>query len=174
MLNSGLALGMFCAASVCAIGLEAWAQAPTEVTAEHKELAKLAGTWDTVMKGGPTETKGTATFTVECGGLWVASDFKTSDDSFSGRGMDSYNATTKKYISVWFDSMSTSPLIFEGTWDEATNTMTQTADGKGPNGEKIKFKSVTKHPDDNHMEFVLYMVGDSDVKLVSVDYTRRK
>lgn len=156
-------------------GLGRPASAQFEPTAEHKELAKIAGTWDFVTEGGPGGGKGTATYKVACNGLWVTSDFEMADGSFSGRGLDGYDSAKGKFISVWVDSMSTAPLMFEGSWDGPSKTLTMTGDGMGPDGKPAKFKSVTKHTDADHMTFELFMTtAGTEAKLMTINYTRRK
>ncbi len=74
---------------------------------EHAELAKLAGKWKvTVVSGFNPGSSGVTEFKSVCNGMWVASDFRLDDGSFSGQGLDSYDPQKKKYVSVWADSMS--------------------------------------------------------------------
>src|SRR6516165_10690511 len=97
---------------------------------EHEVLKKMLGTWDVTMKGGGMESKGTATYKEDLGGLWLhgAIESEIGGMKFSGRGYDTYDATKKKYIGVWMDSMTTSPMVMEGTWDAAKKTMTMVGD----------------------------------------------
>ncbi len=44
---------------------------------EHKKLAELEGKWNFVLKSDGGESKGTSVYKVECGGLWLTSDFNT-------------------------------------------------------------------------------------------------
>src|SRR5262245_9569747 len=92
------------------------AQAPSEPSPEHKKLKDLEGTWDAVMKMGDMESKGTMVYKMELGGLWLVGDFQGDfgGQKFSGRGLDGYDPIRKKYVSVWVDSMSTSPMFTEG------------------------------------------------------------
>ena len=48
----------------------ALAQEPAKPGPEHELLKKLEGTWDTTMKAGGKEHKGTMTYKMELGGLW--------------------------------------------------------------------------------------------------------
>ena len=141
---------------------------------EHKELAKAAGKWKVKVTEGPTAGQtGTSEFKVVCNGMWVASDFKMDDGSFSGQGLDSYDATKKKYVSVWVDSMSNSPLIFEGDWTEPGKTMVQTAKGTGPDGSPVEFRSVTKYPSDKSMTFDLFVkAAGTETKVMAIEYSK--
>lgn len=142
---------------------------------EHKVLAKWEGTWDTIMKAGDKEHKGTAKFGMELGGLWLASTLESDLDKekFYGRGMDTYDAKKKKYVSYWFDSMSTQAMTFEGTYDEKEKTMTMTADGVGMDGKPAKWKSVTQTKDADTMVFTMY-VGDAKEPMFTLTYKRKK
>ena len=68
------------------------------------------------------------TYKMEVGGLWLTSTFdgELGGMKFSGRGFDSYDPAKKKYVAVWMDSMSTSPMTMEGTHDKEKKTTTMT------------------------------------------------
>jgi hypothetical protein len=55
---------------------------------EHDLLKKHVGTWDTTMKFAGMESKGTATYKMELGGLWLTSTFEGDlfGTKFTGRG----------------------------------------------------------------------------------------
>ena len=97
---------------------------------EHEALKKLEGTWNAKIKMGEDESAGTMTYKMECGGLWLTSDFRGEfgGQKFQGRGVDGYDQEKKKYVSVWVDSMSTRPTLFEGTYDKEKKTLTMTGE----------------------------------------------
>ena len=72
---------------------------------EHDYLTRLVGTWDAVTESG----KGTMTYKMGLGGLWLIGDFEGEFGGmkFEGKGLDTYDLATKKYRSVWVDSFST-------------------------------------------------------------------
>jgi hypothetical protein len=92
---------------------------------------------------------------------------------FKCKGMDSYDATRKKYVSVWFDNMSASPMKMEGTYDKAKKTMTLTGDGPGADGKPAKWKSVTEMTDDDTMTSSMY-AGDAEEPMCTIVYKRKK
>ena len=145
---------------------------------EHLELKRLVGDWTAEIKASGSESKGTATYRLECGGLWLISDFQADFGGmkFQGRGFDGYDPQKKKYVSSWVDSMSTRPLNMEGEMDKATKTLTMIGEGPGPDGKPVKFKSVSRQPDADHLNFKMYMVGPDgkDVEMLAIDYTRKK
>lgn len=147
---------------------------------EHEMLKKMEGTWTAVMKmaDSPEAMPGQATYKMELGGLWLTSDFRMDVPGFKfqGRGLDTYDPKTKKYVGVWVDSMSTSPMHFEGTYDAATKTTTSTGTGVGQDGKPEKFKTTTKHTDDDHQTFQMFMVGadGKETLAFTIEYTRKK
>ena len=92
---------------------------------------------------------------------------------FSGRGYDTYDATKKKYIGVWVDSMSTAPMVMEGTWDAAKKTMTMVGDGPGLDGKPTKWKSVAEFVDADTLNNKMY-VGDGADPMFTLTYKRKK
>ena len=152
------------------------AQEPPKPGPEHETLKKHVGTWDTTMKYMGMESKGTATYKMELGGLWLSSTFEGEfgGAKFYGHGMDSYDATKKKYVTAWFDSMSTTPMLMEGTYDAGKKTLTLTGQGPGgPGGPLVKFTSVTEWKDDDTIHFAMYM-GDGKEPGFTIVYKRRK
>ena len=160
-------------APICATG-----QAPPVPGPEHERLKTLEGTWTATVKMGDGESKGTMTYKLECGGLWLVSDFRGEFEgqAFQGKGMDGFDPVKKKYVSVWVDSWSTQPLLLEGTHDKETNTTTMTGEGMGPDGGMAKYKMVTRLTSDDHHTFTMFLVGDDgqDVPMMTIDYTRKK
>ncbi len=142
---------------------------------EIEMLKKWEGKWDATMKMMGAETKGMSTFKMDLGGLWLSSTFEIElfGSKFTGKGMDTYNEAKKKYVSVWLDSMSTYPMIMEGTFDKETKKLTMAGESQGPDGKPMKMKSVTMWKDDDTVEFSMYM-GDEKEPGFTVVYKRKK
>jgi hypothetical protein len=142
---------------------------------EHEELKKQVGTWDTTMRMMGAESKGTATYTMELGGLWLVSSFEgdLGGAKFTGKGLDTYDPGRKKYIGIWCDSMSTAPLVMEGTHDKATKTTTMVGEGPGMDGKPTKYKAVSVMPDNDTINFSMY-VGDGKDPAFTILYKRKK
>jgi len=154
------------------------AQEPPQPGAEHKKLKELEGTWDAVVKMGEGESKATMVYKMDLGGLWLVGDF-TSDfagQKFTGKGLDSYDPIKKKYVSVWFDSISTSPMVMEGTFDKDGKVLTMTGEGPGQDGKPTNFRTTTEHKDKDTMFWTMYGSGPDgkDVPMLSITYKRRK
>jgi len=163
----------FAMAHVAALGQSAPTPGP-----EHDALKKLEGTWNAKIKMGTNESPATATYKMECGGLWLTSDFRGEFDGqkFQGRGVDGYDPEKKKYVSVWVDSMSTRPMLLEGTYDKEKKTMTMTGEAPGPDGKLAKHKMMTHMPDDDHMTFTMFIIDadGKENKIMTIEYTRKK
>ncbi|HEV3440911.1 MAG TPA: DUF1579 domain-containing protein [Gemmata sp.] len=163
-------------ASVALLNLvpSAWAQEPPKPGKQHDHLMRLVGTWDAETESG----KGTMTYKMGLGGLWLIGDFEGEFGGmkFQGKGLDTYDSATKKYRSVWVDSFSTSPRIMEGNLDKDDKVMTMTGEGRGADDKPAKFKSVTEIKDADMVNFSLFMV-DKDGKeqpIVNITYKRKK
>ena len=177
---------VFCLAAIFAstiIATFALPQEPPKPGPEPDILKQMEGTWDAVMTmpGTPKEapaSTGTHVYKMECGGLWLSSKFDGTflGGKFEGRGIDGYDQTKKKYTGVWVDSMGTTPMIFEGTYDERTKTLTMLADYPGPDGKPAKFKTKSVFKDKDHHTFTMYMIGEdkAETEMMKIEYTRKK
>ncbi len=142
---------------------------------EHEVLKKMVGNWDLTMKVAGQESKGSVTYKMDLGGLWLASTLECDlfGTKFTGKGLDTYDAGKKKYISVWVDSMSTHPIVMEGGYDQAKKTLTLTGEGVGMDGKPEKCKALTEMPDNDTMVFTMY-VGDVKDPAFTIIYKRKK
>jgi hypothetical protein len=180
MKRSWLLVACWTVSLVVVSQVSALGQAPPKPGPQHEMLKDGEGTWDAVAKGpeeGPP-MKGSATAKMVCGGLWLASEFKMDfgGQQFEGRGLDGYDLDKKKFVSVWIDSMSTAPILFEGDYDQASKTMTMTGQGKGPDGKPAKFKSIFKVRDKDHQTFQMFVAGPDgkDNLMMTIEYSRKK
>jgi hypothetical protein len=150
------------------------AQEPPKPGKEHELLKQMEGKWDVVMEGG----KGSMTYKMGLGGLWLISDLdgEFGGMKFSGKGLDTYDPSAKKYRTIWADSMSTAPMIMEGTFDRDSKTMTMTGEGPGQDGKTAKFKTTTEIKDSDTMLFSLFAVGKDgkDQPMIKITYKRKK
>lgn len=170
-------LSSFCAVALSAVLVAPAAQAqfPPKPGPDHEVLKKLEGNWDLTMKFGANESKGTVTYKMELGGLWLVGSLESElfGAKFSGKSLDTYDAAKKKYIGVWADSMGTMPMMLEGTFDKATKTMTMSGDGPGMDGKPTKYKSVSVMPDDDTINFSMY-IGDVKEPTFTIVYKKKK
>ncbi|HJZ94053.1 MAG TPA: DUF1579 domain-containing protein [Gemmataceae bacterium] len=167
----------WCAVVVAGLVLApvARAQQPPKPGPEHDMLKKMEGTWDATMKMGGMESKGTMVYKMDLGGLWLTSAFEGEvlGTKFFGKGLDTYDAGKKKYIGIWADSMSTSPMVSEGTYDAEKKALTMTGEGPGPDGKPAKHTMVTVQKDDDTMVMDMFM-GDSKESMFTITFKRKK
>jgi hypothetical protein len=138
----------------------------------------MEGTWDAVITLlGGIKSKGQTTYKMECGGLWRAGDLKSNLGGLvlHSKGLDGYDPQRKKYVSIQVDSMTTVPMILEGTYDESTKTLTQTGEARDFDGRPEQVKSITKYIDDDHVAVEMYRIypGGKEKKHLTIEYTRR-
>ena len=166
----------FCAVALAVVATPAaWAQEAPKPGPEHEFLKKHVGTWDLTMKVGGMESKAVVTQKMDLGGLWLVSTLESEFGGvkIQGRGMDTYDPARKKFVGVFIDSMSTSPLVTEGTLDKEKKTLTMVGDGPGMDGKPTKYKIVTEWKDDDTVHVSMFMGGGSDQACTGV-YKRRK
>src|SRR5262245_24465707 len=101
--------------------VSARAQEPPKPEMDH--LKRLAGTWDAETECG----KGTMTYKMGLGGLWLVGDFEGEFGGlkFQGKGLDTYDSSTKKYRIFWVDSFYTAPRIMAGNLDQVNKVLTK-------------------------------------------------
>jgi len=168
----------FCAAVVAAVLVAPAARAqpaPPKPGPEHEILKKMEGDWDLVMKFEGGEAKGTVKYKMELGGLWLAGSMECElfGSKFQGKSLDGYDPMKKKYVGVWVDSMSSSPMLMEGTFDKEKKTLTMVGEGPGMDGKPTKYKSVSTMPDNDTINFTMYM-GDGKDPAFTIVYKRKK
>jgi hypothetical protein len=144
---------------------------------EHAVLDHMVGTWDASvqMMGAPAADKGTSTTRVGMDGLWVVSDFEGAmmGGSFIGHDVLGYDQTKKKYVGCWVDSMNTGLTLTEGTWDEATKTLTMTGLEADPMmGSKLVM--LTKVKDADHYTWTMHPGSADAPAVMTIEYARKK
>lgn len=151
---------------------------------EHKQLAKLAGEWDAKLTcnfpgtEGPIETSGTQSSKMDLDGFFLIADFKSEffGKPFQGHGITGYDPFKKKYTGVWIDSMGPGIYLTQGEFTKDGKTYNETMTGPGPDGEPIKFRSVIKIKDDDHMTFTMFTIDEKEkeTEMMKIEYTRKK
>jgi len=165
--------------------MKAWQEASTPGK-EHEMLKGLAGKWNVTSKSWetegskPEETTGTSTFKSILGGRYIQQDFtgKMGGMKYEGTGMMGYNNVSKKFESSWQDSMSTAMMKFEGSFDSATQVISETGEFECPVRKGLqKMRSEFKIVDKNNLMFTLYMpdmITGKEYKAMEQSYKRIK
>lgn len=172
-----LTLALLLTISTCGSSVS-FAQTPGP-SPEHARLKENVGKWDFALKSSDgSESKGKAEFKLECGGLWLVSDFNTDFGGmpFQGRGLDGYDPAKKKFVSVWVDSFTPAPMIFEGEFDKTGKVLTMTSNAAGPDGKPAVWRSVSKiiSPDEHTFEMFLTPAGGKETSMMVITYKRAK
>ncbi len=150
----------------------------------HDLLAKLEGNWTTRTRGWvepgkpPVESTGTCGQKMILDGHYLRQEY-TGDmmgQPFSGINILGYNNHTKKYESVWIDSMSTAVYFFEGTASRDGRKITQECRYDDPARGPCVWRSVTRIRDDNTLEFEMFITprGKKEEKMMEMTVTRKE
>ncbi len=153
--------------------------AMSEVTDAHRVLFSDAGVWDadiTMHMGAEsTKTKGVET-SRKLGRFWMVSDlrYELMGEMFHGHGQMTYDSKKKKYVGTWIDSMSDFLNTIEGDYDKKSKTLTMIISSKGPQGEDVKMKMVTRTTSETTKEFRMTMMAEpKEIPLLEISYTKR-
>lgn len=147
----------------------------------HAVLERTVGTWDATfhipMKE-VQEEKGVLTRRM-IGKLWVVEDFvgQLMGAPFHGHGATGYDPAKQKYVGTWIDSWTDRLVTYEGTYDEATNTLRSEVINKNPmTGEDHLEIHETKFEGADKMTFrMLWPVPDAEpIVTMTIVYERKK
>jgi hypothetical protein len=163
-------LGLFAAAPLTAQQFE------VKPGPEHAFLKEAEGAWDATAKSKGKESTGTLSCKMALNGLWLFEHYKgeAAGVAFEGRGATSYDPAKKKFVNVWIDSMVTSPMLSEGTYDKEKKTLTLLGTMPMPDGKSMKSTITITYKDANTK--VLSLKGNMDGKefgMVEITYKRR-
>jgi hypothetical protein len=170
------------AAKQQAMEMEMWAKMAAP-GAPHAELAKLAGTWNTVvtmwMEPGaePQVSTGVSENKMVLGGRWLEQHYNGDfmGQPFQGVGYTGYDNFKKQYIGTWMDTASTSAMMTTGK-QEAAGKMTFTGTMDDPSGNAIPTKQVMTVVDADHHSYEMWVTGSDGkmAKTMEIQYTRKK
>ncbi len=156
----------------------AQAPAPAKPGPEHELLKSMVGTWEATVKFAGQESKGTMVYKMGLGDLWLLSNFEGEfgGQKFEGRGMDTYDANKKKYVSVWADSMTASPMVIEGTYNAAEKKLTLEGMAPSPDGKSNKTTMVNEYKDQDNISSTMSGPGPDgkDAVMMTIVYKRKK
>ncbi len=150
----------------------------------HKELASLAGSWNTKTKSWmepnkpPMESTGSCEQKTLLDGRFLQQECtgEMMGQPFTGIGVIGYDNFTKKYVSTWMDSMGTGIYFMEGTASADGKTITQKGSYNDPIEGPMKLRGVTKIVDNKTEIFEMYGTGKrgKDMKMMQITYTRKE
>lgn len=136
---------------------------------EHALLQRFIGSWQTSgeCSTGPDtpsmKNRGTMTSRM-LGERWVVNDMKIDADGTPVVGVQTigYDPTKKKYVGTWTDSMINHLWVYEGRYDENSETLVLEADG--PNlmagGAMTRFRDTYRFVTDDRIESTSASLSD--------------
>lgn len=150
--------------------------------AEHKMLAKFAGTWKAHVKfwikpgEAPDESDGVMKKKMILGGRFLQEDYsgEAAGQKFIGMGLVGYDLQKKKFTSIWTDTMSTSIMHSLGTYDAEAKTFNYQSEVLNPaTGKETKSRELLRVIDDNELVYEMYwQMGKDDFKVMEIAYKR--
>jgi len=158
--------------------MEAWMKAATP-NEHHEWLGHAVGEWKTTswFKMDPAMPRehadGRAEVESILGGRYTVMhyDSEVMGMPFSGVGLAGYDNIKGKYVSVWIDSMGTSPMVSYGTREG--NTLTFEGSYENPMGEmETMHIESTVHNDDRIVDKFYQVVEGKRVQTGQIEYAR--
>lgn len=149
----------------------------------HKMMATWAGKWDEQLSFWmkPDAQPETHTATSEnkmiFNGLYQQSTHKGDMNGmpFEGMGTMAYDNVRKVFVSTWIDNMGSGIMHMEGTWDDASKTLTMKGKMSDPmSGGEVDVRETIKVVDDNNHVMEMYMTqGGKEFKSMEIKMTRK-
>jgi len=162
--------------------MKAWQESMTPGPM-HEMLASGVGEWkaEVTMWMDPNQPPSTSEATTVIESMLGGRYFKATHTGmmmgmpFEGFEISGYDNVKKKFFNVWIDNMGTGMMVSEGTYDEATKTLTYTGQMTDPMGTDMNVREVIKKTDKDHSTFEMYVdMGGKEMKNMEIKYTRVK
>jgi len=148
----------------------------------HKQLVSLAGSWATKTKEWmepdkpPTEPAGSVEIKMLLDGRFLQQDFTSEmmGQPYTGMGITGYDNLSKKYVSIWLDTIGTGPFMMEGMGSSDGKTIALNGQHAEPGGGQMKHRAVWKIVDSNTQTFDMWGAehGGKEMKVMEIVYTR--
>lgn len=150
----------------------------------HQLLERMAGSWNTRFTSWmepdqpPIELSGTCHQQMILDGRFLKQEYngEMKGEPFNGFGVMGYDNHTRKYVSIWMDTMGTAIMLFEGTAGEDGKSITQTARYDDPVQGPMEWRSVTTIVDDFTLTMEMYTTSKSgkEMKMMEGTYSRKR
>jgi uncharacterized protein DUF1579 len=153
---------------------------------QHKAIATGAGDWDCECncwfegpEGPATKSKSTFAAKSVLNGLYLMSEHKGEmmGKPYEGVAFTGYSKEKQKYVAVWVDSMSSTPMVLYGTADAAGKVITFEGEKMTMMGMTYTPRWIERHDDADHMTFEMwskYEGAPDYVKEMEMKSTRKK
>jgi hypothetical protein len=153
---------------------------------QHKTLAATAGDWDcesTCWFEGPegpaTKSKGSFSAKSVLNGLYIHHEHRGEmmGKQFEGIGLTGYSKEKQKYVAVWCDNFTSTPMVMWGTADASGKVITFEGEKMSMMGMTYTPRWIERHDDADHSTFEMwskYEGAPDYVKEMEMKSTRRK
>ena len=162
------------------VAAEASASKPAPLAKEHEMLQRDVGTWDAVVKcampGQPETTEpGAETVTSTCCGVWLWTNFQGSmgGKPFEGHGILGYDTKAKKYVGIWIDSMSATAAVTNGTFNDATKSLSLAGECTCPVGKPMTMTETLTWKGDDTKVAQMKFTTEGQTSTMQIDYKRK-
>jgi hypothetical protein len=135
-------------------------------TVFHNLLRREEGVWEAKLtihqygqKKASTVIAGTETNTLIGNGLWLTRDIRseTPQGLFQARELLGYDSEIGRYVGAWVDSTNPHRSVWEGRFDEASQTLTLVAKAISPyTKEQVQVRKEVVYRDNEVKEITIY------------------
>lgn len=162
--------------------MDAWMKAAVPGP-DHKVLDQFTGRWTAKVRmwmdpsQPPEESEGTAEGKWLMDGRYVQVDHTGTamGQPFHGMSIMGYDNVSRKYASLWIDTMGTGLYNYSGGYDAKTKTFTMHSSLVEPGaGARFQVRGVTQFKDDGTYTYEEYHKGadGKEVKVLHIIFTR--
>ncbi|MEM9385421.1 MAG: DUF1579 family protein [Pseudomonadota bacterium] len=159
-------------------------QRAAAVSAPHRRLAEMAGTYEATMNswGDPEAPPMESTLQVRremtMGGRVLEEHWtgQVMGMDFHGMGRTGYDNVTGRYWSTWTDNNSTGLFVSYGDWNEEKGMFVFHGDAIDPvGGGKIPSRMISTFPDENSETMTMFQeMGGQEMKTMAARIVRSR
>jgi len=173
---SKMKLAAFGISLFLAIGSLLSAQESVKVGKEHAFLAEAEGEWSVSIASPDGDMTGKCVYKMAHNGIWLTSqlEMKMGEGPFTGTGLDSYDPIKKKFVAIWVDSMSATPMMLEGDRSSDGKKITMTGKGPAPDGTSTSYKTETEYVSKDKHVFKMWVGTTTGEPIMVAKYERKK
>ena len=168
-----------------AVAAAAWAVAAAAIAQEPPKglhvMAMEAGVWDadiTFPSNDPAKpdqkAKGVQENELRSEGRWIINKFHVDGTPCQGTGVWGYDRSTGRYSGIWVDNNDQTIRADDGRWEEATKTMTWSANIIMPDGRQQRLLFTEEFKGDTRLFNMVALTRKGEVPLVRMVFTKRK
>jgi hypothetical protein len=156
--------------------------AVTPLTAEtaKKILEMQAGTWDADITfpsneaGKPDgKAKGVQVNRLRSAGMWIINEFQVDGTPYEGTGVWGFDRTKGRLSGIWVDNNDAQIRMDDGRWDEASKTITWSANLPQPNGAWMRLLFTEKFEGDVRRFDSVALTRKGEVPTVRIVFRKR-